>query len=134
MQSCSILVIRGEESMARACLSGIPFVWNAYPQSEEYQLVKVQALLEKMRPYFSKDDFCIIEKFWILFNTKENDVSIEELEFSFFEFLNNLKKDGICETFSFRDKTNGWGLESSYIIKKHNKQKKYLVQKMKMSL
>ena len=92
MQNCSILVIRGEESMARACLSGIPFVWNAYPQSEEYQLVKVQALLEKMRPYFSKDDFCIVEKFWILFNTKEKDVSIEELEFSFFEFLNNSDK------------------------------------------
>ena len=33
MKGCSALVIRGEESMSRACLSGIPFIWHAYPQS-----------------------------------------------------------------------------------------------------
>lgn len=87
MQNCSVLVIRGEESMARACLSGIPFVWNAYPQSEEYQLVKVQALLEKMRPYFSSSDFEIVERFWIAFNTNEKDISSAERENSFLEFL-----------------------------------------------
>ena len=53
MKQCSALIIRGEESMSRACLSGIPFIWQAYPQSEEYQLVKVKALLERMREHFN---------------------------------------------------------------------------------
>ena len=69
MKGCSALVIRGEESMSRACLSGIPFIWHAYPQSDEYQLVKVKALLERMKPHFDEDDFEIIEKAWIEINS-----------------------------------------------------------------
>jgi hypothetical protein len=71
MKTCSALVIRGEESMSRACLSGIPFIWHAYPQSDEYQLVKVKALLERMRPHFREEDFEIIEKAWIKINSPE---------------------------------------------------------------
>ncbi len=71
MKSCSALVIRGEESMSRACLSGIPFIWHAYPQSDEYQLVKVEALLERMKPHFDEVDFEIIEKAWIEINSPE---------------------------------------------------------------
>ena len=68
MKSCSLLIVRGEESMSRACLSGIPFIWQAYPQTEEYQLVKVKALLERMRPHFSTQDFELVEKAWIMIN------------------------------------------------------------------
>ena len=68
MKQCSVLFVRGEESMSRACLSGIPFVWQAYPQSEEYQLVKVRALLERMRPHFAPQDFEIVEKAWLAIN------------------------------------------------------------------
>ena len=68
MKSCSALVIRGEESMSRACLSGIPFIWHAYPQSDEYQLVKVKALLERMRPHFDQEDFDIVSKAWLEIN------------------------------------------------------------------
>ena len=64
MKGCSALVIRGEESMSRACLSGIPFIWHAYPQSDEYQLVKVRALLERMKPHFDEEDFEIVSKAW----------------------------------------------------------------------
>ena len=68
MKSCSALIIRGEESMSRACLSGIPFIWQAYPQSEEYHLVKVKALLERMRPHFDDEAFEIVEKAWLFVN------------------------------------------------------------------
>ena len=68
MKKCSALIIRGEESMSRACLSGIPFIWQAYPQTEEYQMVKVRALLERMRPHFAAEDFEIVEKAWININ------------------------------------------------------------------
>ena len=68
MKTCSALIVRGEESMSRACLSGIPFIWQAYPQTEEYQLVKVKALLGRMRPHFSAPDFEIVEKAWLFVN------------------------------------------------------------------
>ena len=78
MRKCSALIIRGEESMSRACLSGIPFIWQAYPQSEEYQLVKVKALLERMREHFNEEAFAIVEKAWMSINMK-NGVSLSGL-------------------------------------------------------
>ena len=74
--NCSFLFIRGEESLSRACLSGIPFVWHAYVQTEEYQFVKVKALLEIMKKYFTPNQFNIIEKLWFLIN--ESDVSPDQ--------------------------------------------------------
>ena len=89
MQQCSALIIRGEESMSRACLSGIPFIWQAYPQSEEYQLVKVKALLERMRGHFDEVAFEIVEKAWMSINT--NDI-IERLSKAPYDtFFQNLK-------------------------------------------
>ena len=80
MKKCSLLFIRGEESLSRACLSGIPFVWQAYRQSEDYHIVKMNALLKKMRPFFCDSDFSIIENLWKDFNFEEqnppNDESI----------------------------------------------------------
>ena len=76
MKTCSALVVRGEESMSRACLSGIPFIWQAYPQSEEYHLVKVKALLERMRPHFTAEAFEVVEKAWLFVNVDcHNDMS-----------------------------------------------------------
>ena len=63
-----ILFVRGEDSLSRACLSGKPFVWQAYLQDDNYQLVKVRALLERMRPHFAADDFSAVENFWHLYN------------------------------------------------------------------
>ena len=74
--NCSFLFLRGEESLSRACLSGIPFVWHAYVQTEEYQLVKVKALLEIMKKYFTPNQFNIIEKLWLLIN--ESDVASDQ--------------------------------------------------------
>ena len=108
LKNCGVLFIRGEESMSRACLSGIPFVWHAYPQSDEYQLVKVRALLERMAVHFKCEDFKIIENVWILINSPENEVSqkdfenaitlffenIENLVYGFREFALDLRKNG----------------------------------------
>ncbi len=95
-----VLFVRGEDSLARACLCGKPFVWNAYPQEtaqdKNYHLVKVRALLEKMRPHFAENEFAAIEKFWLLYNVDACDISAEEnLENACFEFLSqaaNLKR------------------------------------------
>ena len=117
MKSCSALVIRGEESMSRACLSGIPFIWHAYPQSDEYQLVKVNALLERMRRHFSEEDFEIVERAWLDINSpsepslrpstgsgtgeerRSNPYSdffsaVDHLAPSFYDFACSLRKNG----------------------------------------
>ncbi|MCM1322528.1 MAG: elongation factor P maturation arginine rhamnosyltransferase EarP [Bacteroides sp.] len=95
----SFLFIRGEDSLSRACLAGIPFVWHAYPQSDAYQLVKVQALLNRMRQYFSAEDFSVLEAYWLLYNGAEpqtvfagkNAVPQEQLLFEIFLRCESLK-------------------------------------------
>lgn len=47
-----VSIVRGEDSLSRAALSGRPFLWQAYLQAERHQLVKVGALLDRMRPFF----------------------------------------------------------------------------------
>ncbi|MBD5410383.1 MAG: elongation factor P maturation arginine rhamnosyltransferase EarP [Treponema sp.] len=94
-----ILFIRGEDSLSRACLSGTPFVWNAYPQSDDYQLIKVNALLEKLHPFFDENLFAIIKKCWNLYNetdfslsqsaSLENEKNVEE---AITDFLFNCEK------------------------------------------
>ena len=39
-------IVRGEDSWARAALSGRPFLWQAYPQEGRQQMVKVEAFLD----------------------------------------------------------------------------------------
>ena len=92
LKNCGVLFIRGEESMSRACLSGIPFVWHAYPQSDEYQLIKVRALLERMSIHFKCEDFKIIEKVWILINSAESEVEQEVFEKAILDFFDNSEK------------------------------------------
>lgn len=108
MKECSALVIRGEESMSRACLSGIPFIWHAYPQSEEYQLVKVKALLERMRRHFTTADFEIVEKAWLEINSPDGGTdrgkkinfyadffsALPRLVSAFQDFAGSLRKNG----------------------------------------
>ena len=62
--------IRGEDSFSRACLSRIPFVWHAYPQEEEFQLVKVDAVLKRMEPFFSAGDMSLVKNVWLSYNRK----------------------------------------------------------------
>ncbi len=47
-------IVRGEDSWARAALAGRPFLWQAYPQAERYQLVKVEAFLGRLRPWLGE--------------------------------------------------------------------------------
>lgn len=63
--------VRGEDSLSRACLSSVPFVWHAYLQDEEYQLVKVKALLERMKPFFNAETYALLKKYWLLYNINQ---------------------------------------------------------------
>ncbi len=95
MKNASFLFIRGEESLSRACLTGIPFIWHAYPQSDEYQLVKVNALLERMRRHFSAEDFGKVAAAWQAINSPEsgeNDRRLEESVSTMLAMQNHLVK------------------------------------------
>ena len=71
LASCDFAFVRGEDSLSRACLLGIPFVWHAYAQEDDYQLVKVSALLSRMEPFFETRDFEALSDAWKRFNTSE---------------------------------------------------------------
>ena len=93
-----ILFVRGEDSLSRACLSGKPFVWQAYLQDDNYQLVKVRALLERMRPHFAAGDFAALENFWLLYNGAESSgkpktagAAMEEACYGFLERSDKMK-------------------------------------------
>jgi uncharacterized repeat protein (TIGR03837 family) len=49
-------VVRGEESWVVAALSCKPFLWHAYLQDDNHQLVKVQAFLDVLAPNFAADE------------------------------------------------------------------------------
>lgn len=53
--------VRGEDSFSRCCLLGNPFIWNIYPQEEEFHIVKLNAFLQKIK-------ILQIEKFSFLYN------------------------------------------------------------------
>ncbi|MBN2858550.1 MAG: elongation factor P maturation arginine rhamnosyltransferase EarP [Candidatus Delongbacteria bacterium] len=76
--------VRGEDSWARACLSGKPFIWHAYHQEKNYQLVKVKAFLETVRPYFeSIEIYDHYSEYLIRFNDRS--VGIKDVRFSFMQ-------------------------------------------------
>ncbi len=69
---CDFNFVRGEDSFSRACLLGIPFVWNAYVQEDEFQLVKAEAFLKSLEPFFDKEIFADLKKYFLNFNLSEN--------------------------------------------------------------
>ncbi len=85
-------IVRGEDSLVRAILSGNPFVWNAYIQDNKYQKVKVEALCEFMEQFFeSSYDFKEYHQLMLAFNDIEReDLQILSTE-NFNYFFNNLK-------------------------------------------
>ena len=84
-----ISFIRGEDSLSRACLAGIPFIWHAYKQKDDWQLVKVNALLNLMKQYFPLDKFSLISDLWNNYNASQNDLALEEKQI--FDFMQNAK-------------------------------------------
>ncbi len=72
--------VRGEESLARASFTGKPFFWHAYVQDENYQLVKVNALLTKIEPFFTdKELFNKFSGLWNEYNTPDCQLNQQNL-------------------------------------------------------
>lgn len=74
--------VRGEDSWARACLSGKPFVWHAYHQEDNYQQIKVKAFLETLKPYFEDSDlFEEYSDYYLKFNDRSPGIKDDPLDF-----------------------------------------------------
>lgn len=86
---------RGEDSVIRSILSEKPFIWNIYPQEEDYHLVKLEAYLDFSSVFFEGND--IFYRMNLKFNKKE---SFTE------EFLKIIELD-----------TNNFSKQSNYIRK-----------------
>ncbi len=50
---CDVNCVRGEDSLVRAIWADKPFLWQLYPQAEDYHWIKAQAFLAQQRPFFS---------------------------------------------------------------------------------
>lgn len=69
--ACDLSLVRGEESLSRAALSGHPFLWQAYRLDDDYQQIKVDALLERMAVHFpDPGSFSPVRGSFKLFNTR----------------------------------------------------------------
>lgn len=107
MAETDILFVRGEDSLSQSCLLGKPFVWQAYKQTENYQIVKVKALLEKLKPFFSEEHFKIVENCWLLYNGDESisDKIETDKETAILQFLRSCKNENFCNSFKNFAKT-----------------------------
>lgn len=83
---CDFNFVRGEDSFSRAVLSGIPFFWQSYVQDDEFQLVKVNAFLQKLKPFFALGKFADYKKAVLNFNRSENAKVSEEILYKSREF------------------------------------------------
>ena len=64
--------IRGEDSLSRACLCSKPFFWHAYVQEDNYQLVKVEAVLNRLVPYIRDAELGQkLRQEWLNYNTPD---------------------------------------------------------------
>lgn len=68
-------IVRGEDSWARAALAGRPFLWQAYLQAERYQMVKVEAFLKRIEPFFPSELFASLAAAYRAFNDRDCDDS-----------------------------------------------------------
>jgi uncharacterized repeat protein (TIGR03837 family) len=48
--ACDLNFVRGEDSLVRGLLAGVPCVWQIYPQDDEAHAAKLQAFLDWLRP------------------------------------------------------------------------------------
>ncbi len=52
LRRCDLNFVRGEDSFIRAQLAAKPFIWNIYPQDEQYHMVKLDAFIKKYTSEF----------------------------------------------------------------------------------
>ena len=92
---CDFAFVRGEESIVRAAIAGIPFIWHIYCQDEYAHMDKLNAFLEKFSEFSESKK--IIEKYCnLVYNYNYRNINSLELEKIpdyrvFFEHLDEIR-------------------------------------------
>jgi uncharacterized repeat protein (TIGR03837 family) len=55
--ACDLNFVRGEDSLVRGLLAGVPLVWQIYPQHDDAHHAKLAAFLDWLRPPADQRDF-----------------------------------------------------------------------------
>jgi uncharacterized repeat protein (TIGR03837 family) len=77
LQRCDLNWVRGEDSFVRAQWAGKPFIWDIYPQTEEFHLKKLDAFLEIYLPH---EDSLLSKNFAKMMINQDVDVTWEQLQ------------------------------------------------------
>ncbi len=75
-------LVRGEDSFARACLSGRPFLWQAYALADGAHRDKLNAFLARLRPFIDPELFNKLASLSMSYNAVNGDVLVSEDSFS----------------------------------------------------
>ncbi len=86
-------LVRGEDSLVQALASSKPFVWNAYIQNEKYQLVKVEAFCNAIRPFFEDNVvFASYRDLLLKYNDAATETPLQNTKEDYKHFFNDLQK------------------------------------------
>jgi len=78
LASSKINFVRGEQSFIRTILAGKPFIWQAYIQEGDYQLVKVEAFLDVFGKYWeNKELFEVYRQIMLAWNGNKQSISVD---------------------------------------------------------
>lgn len=92
LKSTDFNFIRGEDSLIQSINAQSPLLWQLYSQSDNAHVVKLNAFLDTLEPYFSQDSlFGNYKELMYYYNgtSKLNRLEIEDIIYS---FMNNLDK------------------------------------------
>ena len=84
-----INLVRGEDSIVRAMLTGNPFLWHIYPQEENAHFDKINALFDRMDEFCSdKESVEILRQLTLSYNGNSDFIH----DFDFSSFIEKWKK------------------------------------------
>jgi uncharacterized repeat protein (TIGR03837 family) len=83
--------VRGEDTWVRAILAEKPFLWHAYKQDGNYQLVKAKAFLDAFRVYWEDEEtYCHFCELFMRFNDSSIGAVTEKQYDHFFRDMNKI--------------------------------------------
>jgi uncharacterized repeat protein (TIGR03837 family) len=100
-------LVRGEDSWVRAILAEKPFIWHAYKQDNNYQMVKAKAFLETFGPYFEDPEiYHQYYEIFMQFNDSSNDIRKKGEYDGFIKELNKIGHATKKMSYFIRDNCN----------------------------
>ncbi len=85
LKACDLNIVRGEDSVTQAIMTGKPFLWHIYPQDENAHIDKLQAFLQQLYGTASIELQIVLKQAFLNFNLEQ--VSAQDRYTSFYNFM-----------------------------------------------